>query len=273
MLGYLGPAGTFSHQAAVDVSGGSEEIVEYKTINSAVLAVEAGEIERAIVPIENSIEGAVNTTLDMLAFDVNLYITGEYILSISQNLLTLPGTKPSDIKIITSHPQAIGQCTKILNSKYSHASIEYADSTAAAAKRVIASDGSIACIGSAAAADLYNLNIAEPCCGDDDNNSTRFVIIEKKPSRSVSGSDKSSIAFTLDNKPGSLYEALELFAKANINMTKIESRPLKTQLGTYVFFIDIDGNIDDASIYFALDRVRQHTSFYKFLGSYKRADI
>ncbi len=267
MLGYLGPAGTFSHQAALDWSRGEGEIIEFKTINSAVRAVDEGKIDRAIVPIENSIEGAVNVTLDMLAFDVDLYITGEYILKISQNLLAAPGAE--EIKTVLSHPQAVGQCMRMLNSKYPDVNIEYADSTAAAAKRA-AADNTVACIGSKALADIYGLEIIEADCGDDMSNSTRFVIIEKKASTVVTGSDKSSIAFTLDNKPGSLYEALELFKDSGINMTKIESRPVKTHLGTYVFFIDIDGNIDDADIYFALDRVRAHTSFYKFLGSYKK---
>lgn len=271
MLGYLGPSGTFSHQAALDWSDGREDTVEFKTINAAIRAVDEGEIDRAIVPIENSIEGAVNVTLDMLAFDVKLYITGEYVLKISQNLLAAPGTSADKIKTISSHPQAVGQCTRLLNSKYSHAEIEYADSTAAAAKKA-AADSSFACIGSKALADIYGLKIIESDCGDDKSNSTRFVIIEKKPSVTVTDRDKSSIAFTLDNKPGSLYDALELFKDSGINMTKIESRPVKTHLGTYVFFIDIDGNIDDADIYFALDRVRRHTSFYKFLGSYGKAD-
>ncbi len=269
MLGYLGPAGTFSHQAALDWSGGKEETTEFKTINAAIRAVNEGKITHAIVPIENSIEGAVNVTLDMLAFDVDLYITGEYVLKISQNLLAARGA--DDIKKIVSHPQAVGQCAKILNSKYSFADIEYSDSTAAAAKQA-ASDCSVACIGSKALSDIYGLKIIEPDCGDDKSNSTRFVIIEKTPSTAVTGADKSSIAFTLDNKPGSLYEALKLFKDSGINMTKIESRPVKTHLGTYVFFIDIDGNIDDADVYFALDRVKRHTSFYKFLGSYKKAE-
>lgn len=272
MLGYLGPSGTFSHQAALDWSSGNEETIEFKTINAAIHAVNDGKIDRAIVPIENSIEGAVNVTLDMLAFDVNLHITGEYILKISQNLLAAPDTDAGRIKTIVSHPQAVGQCMKILSTKYSYANTEYADSTAAAAKLAAASDGDIACIGSKALADIYGLDIIEPDCGDDKSNSTRFVIIEKAPSVKVTDRDKSSIAFTLDNRPGSLYEALELFSESNINMTKIESRPVKTHLGTYVFFIDIDGNIDDADIYFALDRVKQHTSFYKFLGSYRKAD-
>ena len=146
--------------------------------------------------------------------------------------------------------------------------IEFADSTASAAKRVKESDGSVACIGSPNSAKIYDLDILCHDCGDDANNSTRFVIIEKTPNKTVTGHDKSSIVFAIDNKPGSLYSAIELLAKSGINMTKIESRPMKKELGKYVFFIDIDGNIDDASIYFALDKVRQNTFFYKFLGSY-----
>ena len=234
MLGYLGPNGTFSHQAAMEWSEGKEEIKEFSTIYSVILAVEKGEIDRAIVPIENSIDGSINTTLDTLA----------------------------------SHPQPIGQCSKLLSHEFADVKIEFADSTASAAKRVKESDGSVACIGSPNSAKIYDLDILCHDCGDDANNSTRFVIIEKTPNKTVTGHDKSSIVFAIDNKPGSLYSAIELLAKSGINMTKIESRPMKKELGKYVFFIDIDGNIDDASIYFALDKVRQNTFFYKFLGSY-----
>ena len=260
MLGYLGPNGTFSHQAAMEWSEGKEEIKEFSTIYSVILAVEKGEIDRAIVPIENSIDGSINTTLDTLAFDVDLYITGEYILHISENLMVKKGVKKENIKIITSHPQPIGQCSKLLSHEFADVKIEFADSTASAAKRVKESDGSVACIGSPNSAKIYDLDILCHDCGDDANNSTRFVIIEKTPNKTVTGHDKSSIVFAIDNKPGSLYSAIELLAKSGINMTKIESRPMKKELGKYVFFIDIDGNIDDASIYFALDKVRQNFS-------------
>lgn len=269
MLGYLGPSGTFSHQAAMEWSQGKEDIKEYSTIYSVIMAVEEGEIERAIVPIENSIDGSINTTLDALAFDADLFITGEYILHISENLMVKKGTEKEDIKIITSHPQPIGQCSGLLKREFTKTKIEFTDSTAAAAKRVSESDGSIACIGSPNSAELYDLDILFPDCGDDANNSTRFIIIEKEPCKKVTEHDKTSIVFALDNKPGSLYNAVELLAKKKINMTKIESRPMKDELGKYVFFIDLDGNIDDADIYFALDTVRRNTYFYKFLGSYE----
>lgn len=269
MLGYLGPVGSFSHLAALNFSQGADELKEYKTIFAAIKAVDDGEIERCIVPIENSIEGCINTTLDMLAFDVDLYITGEYVLHISQNLMVRKGTKKEDITVITSHPQAIGQCAGLIAREFPNADIEFADATSAAAKRVSEEGGNVACIASPNSAALYDLEVLYADCGDDKNNSTRFVILEKKPCMTVTGHDKSSIAFTTEDKPGSLYKALELFVKENINLKKIESRPMKNELGKYMFFIDIDGNIDNATIYFALDKLRSNTTFYKFLGSYR----
>lgn len=268
MLGYLGPEGTFSHQAAVEWSDGRKKLVQFKTIASLIKAVDGGKIQSGIVPIENSIDGCINLTLDTLAFGADVYITGEYVLHISQNLLAKKGTKKEDIKTIVSIAPAIGQCQTLLNSEFEGVNIQYADSTAAAALLTFQSDGSVACIASPVSASIYDLDIIIPDCGDEHNNSTRFIIIEKEPSRVVTERDKTSIAFTLENKPGSLYSALELLSDAKINMTKIESRPIKTQLGTYVFFIDIDGNIDNATIYFALDKLKQSTQFYKFLGSY-----
>ena len=271
MLGYLGPSGTFSHQAALEwlkKNGLHDELIQYPTIFSAIKAVDEQEIDCCIVPIENSIEGSVNTTLDMIAFNAELYITGEYVLKVSENLMVKRGAKKEDIKIITSHPQPIGQCARLINNEFPNAAIEYSDSTSSAAKRVAECDGTVACIGSPSSADIYDLDILYPDCGDDKNNSTRFVILEKNPSMKVTDHDKTSIAFTLEDKPGILYTALELFAAANINLKKIESRPMKNELGKYMFFIDIDGNIDNATIYFALDKLKRNTLFYKFLGSY-----
>lgn len=270
MLGYLGPKGTFSHQAAMEWSRGNEELKEFSTIYSAIKAVSDGTVERSIVPIENSIEGSVNTTLDALAFDVDLYITDEFILDIRQNLMVKKGAKAEDIRLITSHPQPIGQCAKMLERNFRDIPIEFAASTAAAARLVAQSDGHTACIASKSSAQLFDLDILMPDCNDEHNNSTRFIVIESKPSGRVTECDKTSLAFSLKNVPGSLYNALKLFAEYNINMIKIESRPVKTQMGTYVFFVDIDGNIDDANIYFAMDKLRQNTIMFKFLGSYKK---
>ena len=270
MLGYLGPEGTFSHQAAMEWSKGAEELRQYRTMPAMIRAVDSGEIEKAIVPIENSIEGSVNATLDTLALDADVYITGEYILAIRENLMVKKGTKVEEIRKIVSHPQPLGQCSKLLKEEFPNAVIETAASTATAAKLVAESDGSIAGIGSAASAKLYDLEILKENCADEPHNSTRFVIVEKNPCKQVTKHDKTSIAFTLENEPGALYNELKLFADAGINMVKIESRPLKDELGRYIFLVDIEGNIDDARLYFALDKVKQSTEYYKFLGSYER---
>lgn len=269
MTGYLGPSGTFSHIAAQKFCR-DDSLKEFATIYSAIMAVEHGEIDACIVPIENSIEGSVNVTLDTLAFEANLFITGEYILKIRQNLLVKKNSDKKDIKTIISHPQAIGQCAKMLNKEFKNARILFADSTAKAAEQTAAGDGTYATIASEDSARINNLKILIPDCGDDSNNSTRFVRLSKNQSMQVSKNDKTSIAFTLENRSGALFEALSVFERYKINMIKIESRPVKTELGTYIFFIDIDGNIDDANIYFALEGLRKKTTSFKFLGSYKK---
>lgn len=268
MLGYMGPEGTFSHQAALKIQNDSEELCVYNNLFEVIEAVDLGKVERGIVPIENSIEGSVSATIDTLALIADVYITGEYILKINENIMVKKGAKKDDIKTIASHPQPFGQCSKIINSEFSATAKEFTASTAQAAQMTAKSDGSVACIGPHALSQIYNLDILFENCADVSTNSTRFVIIEKKPSNTVGENDKTSIAFTLDNRPGALHECIGLLAKSDINMLKIESRPFKDVLGKYIFLIDVEGNIDDSRIYFALDKIKSHTEFYKFLGSY-----
>ncbi len=268
MLGYMGPAGTFTQQAAIEWSQGREELREFPTIASAIKAVDREEIERCIVPIENSLNGSVTMTLDTLAFNSDVYITGEHILSITQNLVVKKGASVSDIKTIMSHPQGLGQCSRLLEDEFAGVELKAAESTALAAKAAAESDGSVAAIAPAAAAAIYGLEIVRPACNDESNNFTRFVIIEKTPSFKVSDHDKTSIVFSTAHVPGALYEAIGLLGHSKINMLKIESRPVKNEMGKYVFFIDIEGNVDDAGIYFALEEVKEHSLFYKNLGSY-----
>lgn len=268
-IGYMGPDGTFSHIAALEYMDSDDTIVRFPTIYSVIQAVNSGEIDCGIVPIENSIEGSISTTLDALAYDVDLYIIDEYILKINQNLLVKHGAEESQIKTIASHPSAIGQCGKFLHEHFPKAELVAVNSTVNAAMAAAESDGSVAAIGSLEGAKLYGLDVLYKTCNDNDNNRTRFVVVSKTRSTAVSDSDKSSVVFTLVHEPGTLYRALGLLEKANINMLKIESRPLKTELGKYAFFIDIQGNADNPEIYFALDNIRKHTESYKFLGSYR----
>lgn len=268
MLGFLGPEGTFSQQAAIEYSKGCEELKEYPTIMSCIKAVDMGDIEHCIVPIENSLNGSVTTTLDTLAFESNVFITAEFVLKITQNVVVKKGAKREEIKVIMSHPQALGQCSKLLENEFLNVELKAVSSTAAAAKIVAESDGSIAAITPKAAAELYNLDVLYPECNDGFNNFTRFVIIGKNKNMQVGKRDKSSVVFSTEHVPGSLYKAIGILGDEKINMLKIESRPLKNEFGKYVFFIDIEGNADDARIYFALDKIRKNSFFYKFLGSY-----
>lgn len=269
----MGPDGTFTQQAAMEWSRGREELVEFPTIAAAIKAVDTGAVDRCIVPIENSLNGSVTLTLDTLAFDSDVYITDEHILPITQNLMIKPGASVSDIKTIISHPQALGQCSRMLEEEFAGVELKAAESTAEAARMAAESDGSVAAITSKATASIYGLKIAREACNDNRNNFTRFAVIEKERSLSVSDHDKTSIVFSTEHAPGCLFRALGVFAKENINMLKIESRPVKDQAGKYVFFVDIEGNTDDARIYFALNNVRENSMFYKFLGSYRRREI
>lgn len=264
----MGPAGTFTQQAAIEWSHGNEELREFPTIASAIKAVDRGEIEHSIVPIENSLNGSVTMTLDTLAFDSDVYITGEHILSITQNLAIKKGTSVSDIKTIMSHPQGLGQCSKMLERDFAGVELKAVESTALAAKLAARSDGTVAAIAPAAAAEIYELEIIRSACNDESNNFTRFVVIEKNPCRKVTSHDKTSIVFATEHVPGALYRAIKLLADSRINMLKIESRPVKNEMGKYVFFIDIEGNTDDAGTYFALEAVKNHSLFYKNFGSY-----
>ncbi len=267
-IGYLGPCGTFSHEAAgLYAEGQWCTLMEFVSIQDVLYAVKDNVISEAIVPIENSLEGAVNVTLDVLAKEEGLYIKGELILPISLNLVVGKGTLPENITTIMSHPQPLGQAREFLNKYYPKALQVEENSTSQAAERVSSGDGTYAAITSRVAAKIYGLEVLTTDIQDVANNHTRFVIISKEyPNRT--GCDKTSIVFSTDNKPGSLYRVLDIFSLWDINMTRIESRPSKNALGQYIFFIDIDGHIDNQDVFDALTMIKRKTSFYKFIGSY-----
>ncbi|MDF2986472.1 MAG: prephenate dehydratase [Eubacterium sp.] len=269
-IGYLGPNGTFSHEA---VEAYKEEhnksyiLKEYSSIRDVLYALKNSDVDEAIVPMENSLEGAINVTLDVLAKEEDMFIADEFIIPVNLNLVVKPGTSQKDIKVIMSHPQPLGQCRNYLNTNFPQAVQLEENSTSKAAQRVADGDGTSAAITSKIAAGLYGLEILQKNVQDVENNRTRFVIISKAL-KSRTGSDKTSIVFSTDNKPGSLYRILDIFSLWDINMTRIESRPSKNALGQYIFFVDIDGHIEDPDVYDALTMVKRKTSFYKFIGSY-----
>lgn len=267
-IGYLGPRGTFSHEALRKYIGELPHIPQdFSSIPEIIMAVQDNKLDEAIVPIENSIEGAVNATMDMIALEGDLMIKAEQIIPIREHLLVRKGTRLSEVRTVLSHPQPLGQCRIFLSEEMPFALTKAVYSTAAAAEEVSGGNGSLAAIGSTAAAEVYGLDIAKSDIQDHDNNHTRFIVVSKKDALRT-GFDKTSIMFSTEDKPGSLYRVLDIFNLWDINMTRIESRPAKNKLGRYIFFVDVNGHREDEELRDALTMVRKKTSFLKVLGSY-----
>lgn len=269
-LGYLGPKGTFSEQAALMYAEKCTDGCEFKmffNITDVIAAVNEGMIDRGIVPLENSIEGTVTSTVDTLIFDTELFIQNDLILKISQNLMARPGTKIEDIKKVVSHPQGLAQCRKYIRNIGVKETSDVS-STAEAAHIVSESSEHIAAIAPKRSAEVYGLEIIGEDIQDDDTNATRFVVISKEMTELKAGI-KTSIAFTLDddNSPGRLYKVLDILNIYEINMIKIESRPAKHKLGTYVFYIDLVAE-NDEDLKDAVKMIKKKVAFFKFLGSY-----
>jgi prephenate dehydratase len=287
-VGYLGPEGTFSEEASLIYSKYVKhvEFFPYGTIHDLLRAVDSGQLDEGIVPIENSIEGTVGTVSDMLAKEVSLKICQEINLPIFNYLLAPKGIKIRDITDVISHPQPIEQCKDFLLKHLPKTEIHLAYSTADAAKQVAYSLGKVlamkkahkegehifAAIGSIASARLYNLQVLAEKINAKDN-ATRFVVLAKEDHKRT-GKDKTSIVFSiLKDRPGGLYDVLGQFAKRKINLTKIESRPAKTRLGDYYFFVDMEGYRTDSKIKAALEGVKKSASFFRLLGSYPKAKM
>lgn len=270
ILGYLGPEGTFSHEAALEFDKDKQyNYRAYASFRDAIIAVKNNEIHAAIVPIENSLEGAVNATLDVLAQEEGLLISAEYVLPVKLHLMAKPGTRLEDIKEILSYSQPLGQCRGYLNTNFAGVPQIEKSSTSKAAAKVASGVPGSAAIASGSAAQAYGLDILDSNIQDADNNHTRFVMVSKQYAPPT-GRDKTSIVFSTQNTPGSLYRILDIFSLWDINMTRIESRPTKNLLGQYVFFIDIDGHIEEQDVADALKMIQRKTSFYRFLGSYPK---
>ena len=267
-IGYLGPKGTFSYEALKKYSVEMEyTAVDFPSIPEILIAVQKQEVDEAVVPIENSIEGAVNATLDMIAQESDLLIKAELIIPIREHLLVKSGTDIKKVKYVLSHPQPLGQCRDFLTRKLPYAQTRAVYSTAAAAEETANGSGDRAAIGSFAAAEAYGLEIAQKDIQDYDNNHTRFIVVGQSDAVRT-GRDKTSIVFSTADEPGSLYSILGIFNLWGINLSRIESRPAKNKLGRYIFFVDLIGHRDDDDLKDALTMVKRKTSFYKFLGSY-----
>ena len=269
-LAYLGPEGTYSEQAAIDYAANSERI-PYSGILAVVKAAESGEVQEAIVPIENSLEGVVTHTVDLLIHESPLKIRGEVVVPIHHQLLMPPGVRMEDVRVVYSHPQAIAQCRGFLSSHLPSAEHVASLSTASAVEDMKSSRYPAASISSRRAAELFDVAIAESDIEDIHNNLTRFVVLGAEDERRT-GQDKTSICFDFSqDAPGTLYNTLGELAQREINMIKIESRPDRRSLGKYVFLIDLDGHREDPVVSEALDAMKKRAALFKIFGSYPKA--
>lgn len=257
----LGPEGTFTEAAAKKMFG-TAKLIHCDNV-SEVFSLAGKKVDYGVVAIENSLEGTVNTTADNL-LEHNLKIVKETILNINLCLITLPEAKKEDIRSIISHPHALAQCEKYLKKNFPGARLVRYDSTTAAIKELKGLElGNTAAVGPGFAAKKYGLKILKEHV-EDAPSQTRFLAVSKKEA----DGKKSSIIFSLKDRPGSLYEVLKDFAEAKINLTKIESRPSKKKLGEYLFYIDFNGSLKNKGIKKVLGKVKEKTTYMKLLGSY-----
>ena len=260
----LGPLATFTHLAALRHFGSSASFVPVISIKEVFDSVETGKAEFGVVPIENSNEGVITYTLDLF-MDYDLKVSAEVMLEITHNLLSKSGDK-TKIKKIYSFSPPTAQCRRWLQSNMPGIPIIEATSTANAAE-LASRDDEAAAIASELAAEIYDLQFVERSIEDNKHNFTRFLVISKDfPKKS--GKDKTSIMFSIKDKPGALYNILEPFKKAKINLTKIESRPSKRKAWEYIFFVDMEGHVEDKRLRKAIDTLKENCLYLKILGSY-----
>jgi chorismate mutase/prephenate dehydratase len=267
-IAYLGPEATWSHQAARDKFGASVDYSAQASIAEVFNVVARGKADYGVVPIENSTEGAVNYTLDQF-MDSELRVCAQFSLKIENNLIAkIPRT---EIKKVYTHPQVIGQCRQWLRHNLPDVELVEVSSTTRAAE-LAAQEPNAAAIAGTMAAEVYGLNILESSIQDSPNNTTRFLIIGPNACPST-GDDKTSLMFSVQDKPGALFSALAPFKDLRINMSKIESRPSKKKAWEYFFFVDVDGHAEDKALVEALAELQKHCAFVKILGSYPKSAV
>ncbi len=279
-IAYLGPPGTFSEQALHAGAPPGAEAVALPTVHDAVMAVAEGRAQRAVVPMENSLEGSVSATLDTLAGPAHgVAIVGEALLDVSHALLARPGVVESEVQTVTSHPQALAQCARTLRERLAGAKLVAAASTAEAARRVAAEEARAwAALGPVDAAERYGLVVLGEGLEDEPGNVTRFVWLAPVGTSPEAPGDapqrwRTSIAFfgAGDQAPGWLVRCLSEFAFRGVNLSRIESRPYRGRLGHYRFFADLEGHAHDQAVAGALAGLQGHCEWVRILGSYPAA--
>jgi prephenate dehydratase len=273
-VGYLGPEGTVSHEALA-AAGGEIEPVPLPTLPAAVLAVHDGAVDRALVPIENALEGSVNPVLDALVFETeDVAIVGELRHPVHFCLVAATPLDVGAIRTVVSHPQASGQCARFLREALGHAQMVTAPSTADAVRQVADGLEAAAALGTRQAAELYGCAVLRENVEDHPDNETRFVWLARAGTEPADGGRfKTALVFwgTGSSGPGWLVRCLAEFAERDVNLTRIESRPLRQRLGEYMFFLDLDGRLGDEAVAAAVDGLRGHADVVRVLGSFPAA--
>lgn len=271
-IAFLGPIGTYTDEASY-LYAPSAERVPFASLGLVTSALEEGNVDEAVVPIENSLGGTVIEVVDFLIASEKSQIKGEFLLPIDHCLITRSGVKLSDIRVVVSKQEALTQCRQFLVRELRFAEQVPATSTALAVVDLKEADDRTAAIGPRRAAELAGLPILAHGIQDRKNNVTRFAVLASS-SMPPSGSDKTTIAFDFDkpDAPGLVYGAMRPFADRGINLTKIESRPTGTGMGNYIFLLDLEGHIDEPHVQQAITELQGYTSTFKVLGAYPRAE-
>jgi prephenate dehydratase len=264
-VGYLGPEGSFSHEAVASLE--NAEPVAYASLEDLLGAVADGSLDQGLVPLENALEGTVSATIDGLVFNHDLIILQETVLPIHMNLLARPGVGIKDITSVRSYVHALAQVRTFLHTN--GLTSEQTTSTSQAAADVVASSEPWGAIGSALAGELFGLDVVAANIEDHPGNATRFVLVGREAVAAPTGHDRTTIVCFQDaDRPGSLYAILGRFAARDINLTKLESRPTKLGLGDYCFVIEFEGHVADDVVADCLTDLQAHLARVKFLGSY-----
>jgi prephenate dehydratase len=265
--GFQGEAGAYSEAALLEALGSETEPVPYESFDAVFAALDAGEIDVAVLPIENSLAGSIHRNYDLL-LRYDAHIVGEHSLRVRHHLLALPGTRLEDVSEVISHPQALSQCEAFLDDLGVERQPMYDTAGSAKMVREEAMSG-VAAIASERASIVYTLDVLAAGIEDAEENFTRFLILADEPQTPPAGtSTKTSIVFSLRDEPSVLFKALSVFALRDIDLTKIESRPLRERRWKYFFYLDISGSVDDEAVQNALRHLEEIATFLRVLGSY-----
>ena len=264
---FLGPVGTYTEEAAFTY-GPNSNLIPYATIQTLAEAVRSGEVDWAVAPIENSLQGSVTDTLDVLIHTDGTHIFDELVLPIVHHLMAKQGTEIAEVETIYSHPQALGQCQQYLTKHMPRADRRPSLSTSAGVEEMLKDPRPAVAIAPRRAADLYGATILSKGIQDNPNNATRFLVLAQYD-HGPTGKDKTSICFSFpDDRPGLLYLVMKEMAERNINLSKVESRPTREGLGQYFFLMDLEGHKENPSVNDVLAIVKSISSMFKVFGSY-----